>query len=286
MANADFSDAALVLLAHGSTQNDESAAPAYRHAAALRQRGLFAQVAEAFWKQEPQVIGVLKTLGAARVFVVPLFLSEGYFSDEVIPSELGFPAADPPYFPRLQKRGRQTLFYCGPIGTHSRVTEVVLARALEVAEKHPFPRAPKPKETALFIAGHGTARNENSRRAIERQAGLIGAQEIFAEVHAVFLEEEPRINRCCGMAQVRNLIVVPFFLSDGLHSSADIPILLGEPEAVVRERLSAGQPAWRNPTERNGKLVWYSASVGTDPRITEIILERVREAEALPMEVP
>lgn len=278
MANDDFSDAALVLLAHGSTQNDDSAAPAYLHAATLRQRGLFGQVAEAFWKQEPQAIGVLKALSASRVFIVPLFLSEGYFSDEVIPRELGFPAADPAHFPRLQKRGHQTLTYCGPIGTHRGVTEVVLARAREVAEQHPFPRAPKPKETALFIAGHGTRRNENSRQALERQAGLIAGQGIFSEVHAVFLEEEPRISQCYEMAQARNLIVVPFFLSDGLHSSKDIPILLGEPETAVRERLRAGQPAWRNPTERNGKLVWCTSSVGTDPSISEIILETVREA--------
>jgi sirohydrochlorin ferrochelatase len=32
--------------------------------------------------------------------------------------------------------------------------------------------------------------------------------------------------------------------------------------------------------ERNGKLVWYSRSVGINPHIAEVILERAREAEA------
>jgi sirohydrochlorin ferrochelatase len=45
----------------------------------------------------------------------------------------------------------------------------------------------------------------------------------------------------------------------------------------VKERLAAGQPAWRNPTEKNGKLVWYSPAVGTEPGIADVILERVRE---------
>ena len=72
--------------------------------------------------------------------------------------------------------------------------------------------------------------------------------------------------------------MVPFFISDGLHSYEDIPVMLGEPERVVQERLKSGQPTWRNPTERKGKRLWYSASIGTEPLIADVILERVREA--------
>jgi sirohydrochlorin cobaltochelatase len=42
--------------------------------------------------------------------------------------------------------------------------------------------------------------------------------------------------------------------------------------------LKAGQPPWRNPTERNGKLIWYSGAVGSAPEIADVILERVCEA--------
>ena len=73
----DFSDGALVLLGHGTTQNENSAAPVYQHAAELRRRGIFAEVREAFWKQEPQVKQVLASISASRVFIVPLFISEG-----------------------------------------------------------------------------------------------------------------------------------------------------------------------------------------------------------------
>jgi sirohydrochlorin cobaltochelatase len=50
---------------------------------------------------------------------------------------------------------------------------------------------------------------------------------------------------------------------------------------VVRERLKLGRPTWRNPTERDGKRLWYTAGVGTEPLIAEVILERVRESAAL-----
>jgi sirohydrochlorin cobaltochelatase len=80
------------------------------------------------------------------------------------------------------------------------------------------------------------------------------------------------------LTSARNLVVVPFFISDGLHSYQDIPVLLGEPERIVRERLRNGQPTWRNPTERRGKLVWYARSVGTEPRLADVILELVEQA--------
>lgn len=276
----NFSDAALVLIGHGSTLNADSSAPTYQHADELRRRKIFAQVQEAFWKQEPYIWQVLRGIYAPRVFIVPLFISEGYFTEEVIPRELGFCAKDQKEFPRVQKRGQQTLYYSGPVGTHDSMTNVLLARAKEIVEKFPFPRAPKPKETALFIAGHGTSNNENSRKAIERQAELIRAMNAYAEVHSVFMEEEPRVGDCYKLAQSKNIVMVPFFISDGLHSYEDIPVMLGEPERIVQERFKAGQPTWRNPTEKHGKRLWYSASIGNEPHIPDVILERVREVSA------
>ncbi len=280
MSNEDFSDAALILVGHGSTLNAESAAPTYQHADELRRRGIFGRVLEAFWKQEPGVAGVLRGAFAPRVFIVPLFISEGYFTEEVIPRELGFCQKGDTDFARVQHRDGQTLYYCGPVGTHESMTEVLLSRALDIVEKFPFPRAPKPRDIALFIAGHGTGNNENSRKAIERQVELIRARDIYAEVHAIFMEEEPRIGDCYAIAQARNLVMVPFFISDGLHSYEDIPMMLGEPERVVRERLHSGQPTWRNPTERKGKLLWYAPSIGNEPHLPNVILQRVREAAA------
>jgi sirohydrochlorin cobaltochelatase len=275
----DFADAALVLVGHGSTLNADSAAPTYQHGDELRRRGLFAQVLECFWKQEPSIAGVLRGVFTPRVFVVPLFISEGYFTEEVIPRELGFAEAGKSgAFNRVRQHGNQIIYYCGPVGTHESMTEVLLARAREVVQKHPFPREPKAAEIALFIAGHGTGSNENSRKIIEHQVERIRGMNIYAEVHAAFMEEDPRIGDCYKLSAARNIVMVPFFISDGLHSFEDIPVMLGEPERVVRDRLKQGQPTWRNPTEKQGKRVWYSASIGNEPHIADVIVERVRQA--------
>lgn len=275
---SDFSDAALVLLGHGSTLNETSGDVVYQHARELRARKLFAEVREAFWKQEPKVKDVLSALTATRIFIVPLFISEGYFSEEVIPRDLGFKSEAESEYARSQQRGSQTFFYCQPVGTHHSMTGVILERAREVVEKNPFPRAPKSKDLTLLIAGHGTEQNENSRESIVHQAEQIRRQNLYAGVHAVFLEEAPKVSECFYIAETRHIVVVPFFISEGMHTQEDIPVMLGDSKRIVQQRVGMRQPPWRNPTERNGKLIWYAAIVGTHPQVAEVILERVREA--------
>ena len=196
MDNDAFSDAVLVVLGHGTTLNENSAAPVMQHVLELRRRRLFREVREAFWKQEPQIKKVLEEISAPRIFVAPLFISEGYFAGQVIPRELGFEGGNS----RL-KIGDSEIIYCKPIGTHDSMTKVILSRAAEVVKTFPFPRAPKNSETTLFIAGHGTEKNENSRKPIERQVELIRAQGNYRDVHAIFLEETPRIPECYALAQ-------------------------------------------------------------------------------------
>lgn len=269
----DFHTTTLILLGHGSTKNDGSEKPVFQHAAELRRRGLFAEVREAFWKQEPKIADVLVQVRTPRVIIVPLFISEGYFTEEAIPEALGFKQPGEATWARALSRSGKVITYTKPTGTHPRMTEVLLHRAEEVVARHPFPSQPKPADTSLFIAGHGTERNAQSRRAIEQQVELIRAQNLFAAVQPCFMEEPPRIADIPKLAVAKKVVVVPFFISDGLHVTEDIPVLLGEPEAVVRKRLAAGQPTWRNPTERNGKLIWYAPAVGSDPGMAEVILE-------------
>ncbi len=277
MENEGFSDAALVVLGHGTELNENSEAVVFQHAAELRRRKIFREVREAFWKQEPQIKNVLAEISAPKIFIAPLFISEGYFAADKIPKGLGFE------FPNNLKLKTENseIFYCKPVGSHDSMTKVILSRAEEVVKKFPFPRPPKNSEITLFIAGHGTEKNENSRKPVDRQVELIRAQKNYANVHGIFLEESPRISDCYSFAQTKNIIVVPFFISDGLHTQEDIPVLLGEAKRIVEQRIAAGQPSWRNPTEKNGKLVWYSSVVGTAPEMADVILERVREAATL-----
>ncbi|HTI70129.1 MAG TPA: CbiX/SirB N-terminal domain-containing protein [Candidatus Limnocylindria bacterium] len=279
--SGEFADAALILVGHGSTLNAESALPTLQQADELRRRGHFAQVLECFWKEQPSVCGVLRGVFVPRVFIVPLFISDGYFTEEVIPRELGLAERGQLEFPRIQNRGGRLIHYCGPVGTHPSMTEIVLARARDILERFPASGpVPSPSQVSLFVAGHGTGNNENSRRAIENQVLLIRKMNLYHDVHAVFMEEDPYIRECYGLAETPNIVMVPFFISDGLHSYEDIPVMLGAPEEAVKERYRSGEPTWVNPTTVRGKRVWYTASIGREPHLPDVIMERVREAVA------
>lgn len=268
----------LVLLGHGSTLNAQSSAATRLHADAVRRSGRFGQVVEGYWKQEPSFAGVLRSAWHDEVFVVPFFVSEGYFTEQVIPRELGLPLSSGIGRPGTYQVGRQRVHYCGPVGTHPSMTRVVEERALETIRLHPGPRGvPEPSEVSLFVAGHGTTKSENSRRAVEDHVASIAAGGGFHDVHAVFMEESPRIGDAVSMARTDNVVMVPFFLSDGLHAQEDIPVLLGANPEVVRARVREGVHGWENPTERDGRRVWYARAVGDAPGMADVIVERAME---------
>ncbi len=261
MPKADrFRNAALLLAAHGSHLNAQSAAPCYAAADLLRRRGIFGQVQECFWKQEPALRDACPMVEANEIFVVPFFISDGYFTETVLPRELGVTP------PKSRVDGK-LVHYCQPVGTHEAMTRVILHRA-ETVVNGTVP----PSDVALFIAGHGTDRNENSAKSIHRQVDLMRKRKQYAEVHAIFMDQEPRIEACYTMARARNLVVVPFFISDGLHTQEDIPRSLGL-------ALDA-EDRYRVPSEVGGRRVWYSGAVGTDPVMAEVVLERARQAAA------
>lgn len=275
MRESEFKTDALVLVAHGVADQTSSLAAVRKHAAELRRRGVFREVVEAFWKAEPTLDTVWQRVTAARVFVVPMFMSAGHLTGEVIPAALGLVGGA-----TAHQVGRWRVYYCEPVGTHPAMAEVALNRAAEVVAKHPFPSFPKLAETSLFLAGHGSKRNGNSRKSVEQLVGIIRSRNLYAAVHAVFLEEEPGIGEVFELAATRNVVLVPCFMGDGRHVLADIPTLLGESARVVEARLEKGLPTWRNPSERRDRRVWYAESVGSEPSLVEVILERVRESAA------
>ena len=276
VADNYFSTAALVLIGHGSTVNRQSSQPVRRLAEELAARNLFAQVSAAFDLEAPGIEKV-PSIDAPRIFVVPITVSAGRFTEETIPLRLGLSVAGQPDYDRVQEINSRQVIYCHPIGTHLGMTQVLLKRAHSIVTQHPFPHTPKPTETALFIAGHGTRKNKNSRKSIEAQVDIIRARSEYADVQPAFMEEAPFIADCYTATEARHMVVVPFFISEGLHTLEDIPILLGEPKAAVKERLATGHPTWSNPTQRNGKLVWYTQAIGNEPDLQEIVLERVCE---------
>jgi sirohydrochlorin cobaltochelatase len=63
------------------------------------------------------------------------------------------------------------------------------------------------------------------------------------------------------------VVVVPFFISDGLHSYEDIPVMLG-----IHSKSLNGKSG--NPHQVHGRSLFYSTAIGTDPKFADVIIEQ------------
>ena len=274
-------NAGLLIVGHGSTVNPDSSAPTLAHAAEIRRRNIFGEVACAFWKEEPSLrdaIFLFDPDTIKDVYVVPNFISEGYFTQTVIPRELELNG-------RITRRGNgQTWSYGEPVGNHPLMTELLVQRARTIAP------GISENETSLLIVAHGTDLNENSAVAAKREAEKIRRFGRYANVLNVYMEEFPLVSDWTVLTNTPNVEVVPFFISDGLHSYEDIPVLLGIADPRRGESVpgrkgstsSAGRKGdeifRRGPYKIDNRSLFYASSIGTDPRVADIIVEQATAA--------
>jgi len=268
---------ALVIAAHGSHLNAGSSQPTFDHADTIRAVGAFDEVRESFWKEEPTFREVLRTVDAEEVYVVPLFISEGYFTEQVIPRELRLEGWDPDdwdsdgtsatHTTLTATDTGQTVHYCGPVGTHDSMSDVIVRRAESVTGDPEVGQG-----FGLAVVGHGTERNENSAKAIEYHADRIRESGRFDEVQALFMDEDPEVDDVTDFFESEDIVVVPLFVADGFHTQEDIPEDMGLTDDY--------RTGWDTPADVDGHRIWYSGAVGTEPLMADVVLERAADAGA------
>jgi sirohydrochlorin cobaltochelatase len=241
---------ALVIVGHGSHLNEDSSLPVYEHAERIRETGEFDEVVECFWKEEPSMRHVLDTVESGEVYVVPAFISEGYFTQQVIPRELGLEGP-------VTRKGEKTVCYAGPLGTFEGMPDVILERVNDLMRGRETSG-----RTALVLLGHGTDLNKNSGGVIYQNAGRIREREIYDLVEVGFLDQEPEIGEVVENVEAENVVLIPVFIAEGWHTRETIPQDLG----LTGEM-----------TVRGDRTIFYGAPVGTHPSMANLIAARARE---------
>jgi sirohydrochlorin cobaltochelatase len=113
--------------------------------------------------------------------------------------------------------------------------------------------------TGLLVVGHGS-RREEANETLRSVAGLVAARGLFHAVRPAFLELlSPTIAE--GYAGLvadgcDEVVVHPYFLYPGNHSTHDIPAALASCTSVP----------WR-----------ITAPLGVHPALVDVVLDRVRE---------
>ncbi|MEE8580166.1 MAG: CbiX/SirB N-terminal domain-containing protein [Myxococcota bacterium] len=118
---------------------------------------------------------------------------------------------------------------------------------------------------AILLVDHGSRRSE-ANRALEETAERVRARAPEYIVRFAHMElAEPDLARAiedCAEAGALEIVVHPFFLAAGRHSSHDIPRLvaqaaLNHPELMIR----------------------VTAPLGPDEKLVDLILERVAQCK-------
>ena len=248
---------ALVIVGHGSHLNEDSSLPVYEHAARIRKTSEYDEVVECFWKEEPSMRHVLDMVESDEVYVVPAFISEGYFTQQVVPRELGLEGP-------VTRKGSKTVRYAGPLGTFEGMADVILERAEDLLRGKEIP----PGRRALVLLGHGTDLNKNSGGVIYLNAERIRGRGLYDFVEVGFLDQDPGIGEVVENAPAENIILIPVFIAEGWHTRETIPEDLG---------LSGEVTVVKAPSKGGGRTVFYGAPVGTHPSMANLIAARARE---------
>ena len=232
----------VILVAHGSARSAASAEPVLALAEGLRDRG-FPEVRSAFWKEEPFLHQALELTRCGTVAVLPVFLSEGYFSNTVVPRELGLRYGD-------NHVGERWVRLLPPLGAEAGLAEIVAARAREGV-----PPGADMSEALLVVLGHGTQRDPASGDAVLDVCASLGRGRQFARVEPAFIDQEPLLESVLKNAPEPVILLVPFLVAAGWHGGTTVPHEL-DPDA--------------QGSRHDGRRIVYTEPVGTHPALVDL----------------
>lgn len=112
---------------------------------------------------------------------------------------------------------------------------------------------------ALVLVGHGSARHPDSAAPIRALADTLRRRGPWAEVTALFMKQDPRIEAGLAGLEAETVVVVPVFAGTGYYTDRLIPGALGLDGPVTR---------------RDGRTILYTPPVGTHPRIPALLAGR------------
>ncbi len=225
---------ALILVAHGDRGGEGSNGALHAHAARLSRAAPELAVEVGLLNGSPRLEDVAaKHQHCDKIHVFPLLMSEGYFTDTVIPDRLG------------RSRCSERFVVHRPLGSLPELTELVAQEALAGCRR----LGHRPEEVTVLLAGHGAKSNTRARLAVEAHACGLRVRGAFSAVKTAYLEEAPFLPDVLE-SLAGPTVLIGMFASDGLHAGEDLPVAVQQ---------FAGFP------------VCYTGAIGAHPQVSDIV---------------
>ncbi|MFB6281619.1 MAG: CbiX/SirB N-terminal domain-containing protein, partial [Haloferacaceae archaeon] len=112
-------------------RNENSAKAIEYHADRIRRTGRFDEVRALFMDEEPEVDDVTDYFDAPDVVVVPLFVADGFHTQEDIPEDMGLTDDYRTGYEVPATVEGHRIWYAGAVGTEELMADVILERAAD-----------------------------------------------------------------------------------------------------------------------------------------------------------
>lgn len=241
----------VILAAHGSLADEQANEPLFELAKSIAASGIFSVVTPAFLNGEPNLTNVFETLPAGDVVIVPMMTSDGYYVKQVFPRKLH-------ENPGL---GQFRPFMTPPIGLHPDLPGLVADRLETLMSLLGLGRS----DTVVMVIGHGTRRNPDSERSTRTLVDRLRELLPEYEIRVAFIDQDPTIPTVIAETTLPHMLVVPFLISRGPHTTVDVPEAFGLP--------SGPQIEFPLVDKFGEGLVVCDLPVGMYPEISELCLE-------------
>ena len=130
-AHEHDAELALVVVGHGTERHEESGTSTYAHVERLRALNRFSAVHALFMDESPNIAAIETHVAADAVVIVPLFVADGYHTQEDIPRILQLESTPDEQIQQPSLVNGQQRWYTEAVGTDPRMVTVILERAME-----------------------------------------------------------------------------------------------------------------------------------------------------------
>ncbi len=251
----------LLLIGHGASSGGGRSVRLL--AERLRHEGGFDQVAACFWKEVPFVGEGLGLIASPTVLAIPVFATEGRIARDLIPAAMGLSG------PLTVLKDSRHVHYLRPIGVHPGMAELASKRAQDAARAAGF----DPAASALMLIAHGNRQGGGARSSAEALTQRLFQSGRWAEVKALFLEEEPRAVDWRNHVRAEHIVVLPMLLAEGQHAGRDLPPLFGLGDLGTNDPVLA---------EFEGRRLAITLGLADDQALAALIRRMAEEALSPP----
>jgi sirohydrochlorin cobaltochelatase len=247
---------AIMLIAHGARESEgkdclTQNSARLKEITGLETYGGYLHIQPSIGETAEKMVGD----GIERIIAIPLFIFPGYLTDVTVRKSLGIEPGSSEG--RFECGGRSAeVIFTGTFGDHPLMESVIT----DVCAKYNS----SPADTTVMLIFHGN-KNGAGKEYVDRCVGYLSDRGYT--VMAAYNEfQEPTVEKAAEtlIAEGKNVLAIPMFVSPGSHTVSDIPPKLGLDGSDVR---SIG----------NGRTLRYAQEIGMHPGITEILRARLGE---------